>query len=99
MTRKLVGRDHRQDPTSGMVRQPVGNSGKIYMQFSQHSTELGRSVNEQLVLPRHMKMKVHAYKSDLLVQPNTRAQISIPDIKEVSKFNERYDPIIVAHDI
>ena len=99
MTRKLVGRDHRRGPTSGMVRQPVGNSGKIYMQFSQHSTELGRSVNEQLVLPRHMKMKVHAYKSDLLVQPNTRTQISIPDIKEVSKFDERYDPIIVAHDI
>ena len=46
MTRKLVGRDHRRDPTSETVRQPVGNSGRIYMQFSQHSTELGISVNQ-----------------------------------------------------
>ena len=56
MTRKRVDRDHQENPISGMARWPAGNSGKIDMQLSQHSTERGISddqkmtaINQQLI--------------------------------------------------
>jgi hypothetical protein len=48
MARKRVAHGHRENPRNGRVRWPLGNSGKIDTRISQHSTEQGISVSQQL---------------------------------------------------
>jgi hypothetical protein len=85
MTRKPVARDQLENPKCGTVRWPVGNSGKIHMRFSQHSTEKGISVNEQRKnLPQYVKTKVHAYKVDFLVQPKHTGQNKHPECQKMA---------------
>jgi hypothetical protein len=81
MTRKGVGRDHREYPTSETARWPAGNSDKIYMRLSQHSTERcvpvinnGKKFRNQSTTPWEREEEGNAYKSDFLVQPEHPSQ-------------------------
>ena len=98
MSRKRVAHGYRENPSSGTVPWPLGNSGKIYMRISQHSTEKSVSVfTNQSATPRHMKAKPTKATSSSSLNVASQISILISSLKKA--FNERYDPIIEANNV